>query len=134
MVSAAEDPFLHTEWALAREVLSPLWDLWFRQMVVLFATRFNHRLPFYVFPVADDMAWAVVALFIPWNNLLANAFPPFSLIGKILRMAGLDQVRLIQPWFQKFLSLSYFAPASRTLFQLRSGTLHGNPETLNLHS
>ena len=53
---------LNTEWTLIHSLLSPLWDMWFRPHVDLFATQFNHRLPVYVSPVPDPAAWAVDAL------------------------------------------------------------------------
>ena len=62
---------LHTEWTLDSAVLAPVWEAWFRPLVDLFATRFNHKLPTFVSPVPDPAAWAVDALSIPWAGLLA---------------------------------------------------------------
>ena len=42
----------------------------------LFATRLNTKLPLYVSPIPDPQAWAVDALNIPWENLVAYAYPP----------------------------------------------------------
>ena len=137
----------HTEWTLAKEVLEPIWSLWFRPMVDLFATRFNHRLPIYVSPVRDDGAWAVDALAIPWSNLLGYAFPPFAILAKVILKARLEAARLIliapwwptQPWFPELMSLSH-VPAvplvlgPRSLLQPRTGVPHGNPQGLRLHA
>ena len=138
---------LHTEWTLDRRILAPVWESWFRPHVDLFATRFNHRLPVYVSPVADPAAWAVDALSIPWSGLLAYAFPPLPLIGKVLRKAREDNARLIlvaplweaQPWFPELLFLSHVPPLKlqmhpRALLQPRSGIPHADPQFLNLHA
>ena len=53
---------LQTEWTLARKVLSPVWEIWHKPLVDLFATKFNYRLDLYVSPVPDPDAWAVDAL------------------------------------------------------------------------
>ena len=103
----------HTEWTLAEEVLKPVWSLWFKPMVDLFASRYNHRLPIYVSPVRDESAWAVDALSISWTNLLGYAFPPFAILSKVIRKARIENARLIliapwwpaQPWFPDLLAL-----------------------------
>ncbi|KAL8584959.1 hypothetical protein ACOMHN_043595 [Nucella lapillus] len=91
---------------------------WFKPQVDLFATRFNHRLPLYVSPVLDPTAWAIDALSIPWSNLLGYAFPPFPILGKVLRKAREDLATLIlvaprwpaQAWFPELLHLSHVPP------------------------
>ena len=41
----------------------------------LFATRFSHRLPLYVFPALDNKAFMIDAFSVNWNNIHAYAFP-----------------------------------------------------------
>jgi len=138
---------LHTEWTLSQSVLTPLWSLWGRPQVDLFATKFNMRLPLYVSPVPDPEAWEIDALSVHWANLDAYAFPPFPIIGKVVRKAELDRPRLIlitpgwigQHWYPDLLRLSHEPPrrlwlAKRSLTQPRSGVPHGNPASLNLHA
>ncbi|KAL8584420.1 hypothetical protein ACOMHN_032040 [Nucella lapillus] len=96
---------------------------WFKPQVDLFATRFNHRLPLYVSPVLDPTAWAIDALSIPWSNLLGYAFPPFPILGKVLRKAREDLATLIlvaprwpaQAWFPELLHLSHVPPVKLSL-------------------
>ncbi|KAL8583503.1 hypothetical protein ACOMHN_056313 [Nucella lapillus] len=138
---------LPSEWTLVHSALEPVWEVWFKPQVDLFATRFNHRLPLYVSPVPDPTAWAIDALSIPWSNLLGYAFPPFPILGKVLRKAREDLATLIlvaprwpaQAWFPELLHLSHVPPvklsvSARSLLQPRSGIPHGNPDVLNLHA
>ena len=138
---------LQTEWTLSLAALTPLWSLWGRPHVDLFATKFNMRLPLYVSPVTDPEAWGVDALSISWTNLDAYAFPPFPILGKVVRKAELDRPRLIlitpgwfgQPWYPDLLRLSHEPPrrlwiGRRSLTQPRSGVPHGNPSSLDLHA
>jgi uncharacterized membrane protein (UPF0136 family) len=138
---------LQTEWTLAHQALEPVWRCWFKPMVDLFATRFNHRLPLYVSPVPDAQALHVDALSLPWTGLVAYAFPPLALLPRVLRKAEEDAPRLIliaprwpaQPWFPDLLSLTHVPPLplavrERSLLQPRSGIPHGNPRMLDLHA
>ena len=138
---------LATEWTLAHEVLRPVWRKWFTPQVDLFATRFSHRLPVYMSPVPDPAALAVDALAQDWSRLVGYAYPPFPILGKVIRKARLESATLIlvaplwpaQPWFPDLTALSHVAPmplqvGPRGLLQPRSGIPHGNPQLLNLHA
>jgi hypothetical protein len=48
--------------------------------VDLFAMSLNAKLDAYVSPGPDDSAWAADAFSIPWEGLVAYAFPPSILI------------------------------------------------------
>ena len=54
----------------------------------LLATRLNIKLPLYVSPIPDPQAWAIDALNIPWENLVAYAFPPTALLPKVVQKPG----------------------------------------------
>ena len=136
---------LSTEWTLSHAVCQSVWDLWFRPQIDLFATRFNHRLPLYVSPVPDPAAWAIDALSLSWQGLLASAFPPFPILAKVIRKACLDNASLVliatrwpaQPWFPDLLSLVHVPPVLLVLgrngmLQPRSGIPHSNPAMLHL--
>ena len=138
---------IHTEWTLAHSALKPVWKAWHTPHVDLFATRFSHRLPTYVSPVPDPNALAVDAFAISWRNLVSYAFPPFPVLGKVLRKAREDQAAIIliaprwpaQPWYPDLLLLSHVPPLKlrigpRSLLQPRSGIPHGNPGMLDLHA
>jgi hypothetical protein len=136
-----------TEWTLSNRVLERVWLRFFKPMVDLFASRFNHRLPVYVSPVPDDQAWAVDAMSIAWSGLEAYAFPPLPLLERVLRKVELEKPRLIlvapfwptQTWFPDLLCMAKEEPlpldlGPRDLLQPRSGIPHGNPGVLHLHA
>ena len=68
--------FFQSEWTIAFPFLLQLWQHWFRPMVDLFATRFNHRLDVNMSPVPDPAAWRVDTLSFSLSNLLSYASPP----------------------------------------------------------
>ena len=136
-----------TEWTLSHRILEPVWAAWFRPQVDLFATRFNYRLPCYVSPVPDPGAWAIDALSLSWEGLVAYAFPPIPLVQKVLSKVRRERPCLIliaprwaaQPWFPELLALTDCPPLplqvrDGDLFQPRSGIPHGNPGFLQLHA
>ena len=86
---------LHTEWTLHEAILQQVWNVWFRPMVDLFATQFNHRLPLYVSPVPDPEALAVDAMSVSWENLLGYALPPLPILGRVIRKAREESATLI---------------------------------------
>ena len=146
-LSRSSRPLL-AEWSLPMDVLLPIFHLWERPMVDLFATRWNARLPLFVSPVLDPSAWAVDALSLNWDGLSAYAFPPFNLIPVVLSKV-LSAVRcsvlLIAPlwpqrsWFPTLLDLLVDRPIPLPLrpdllSQGRRRTLHGNPAMLHLHA
>ena len=141
------DQAIQTEWTLTHTVLEPVWRVWHKPMVDLFATRFNHRLPLYFSPVPDPQALGQDALSLDWSSLVGYAFPPFSLLTKVIRKARMERASLIlvapywpsRPWFPDLLGLTHSPPlklevSSGSLVQPRSGIPHGNPEFLNLHA
>ena len=86
---------LPTEWTIAHSALLPLWELWGKPLVDLFATRYSARLPIYISPIRDPLALARNAFTIPWSGLVAYAYPPSALISKTLEKYLLDRPRLI---------------------------------------
>ena len=81
------DQVIGTEWSLHQDVAERLFDLWGRPVVDLFATRHNRKLQVFFSAVPDPWAAAEDALQHPWDNLFAYAFPPFSLIRKVISRA-----------------------------------------------
>jgi hypothetical protein len=75
---------LHTEWTLNQGVVKSLFDRWGDPCVDLFATCLNNRLPVYVSPVQDPLAWQVDALSISWEGLSAYAYPPVKILPQVL--------------------------------------------------
>ena len=75
---------IQTEWSLHQEVFDLLVQTWHRPQVDMFATKYNCKLAQYVSPVPDPSAWAADALTVFWENLDMYAFPPVSLLGKVV--------------------------------------------------
>ena len=74
-----------TEWSLHPQVFKQICQKWFTPHVDLFATRLNHKLPLYVFPVPDPNAWDIDALNLNWTGLTAYAYPPMALLHRVVQ-------------------------------------------------
>ena len=138
---------IHTEWSLCPAIFRWIKTLWETPMVDLFATRWNFKLPTFVSPVPDPTAWAVDALSINWNGLIAYAFPPTVLVPKVIAKVreSTAVVILIAPfkwdkvWTTDLLALATHPPIplpeKRTLLkQPRETLFHPCPERLQLHA
>ena len=104
----------HTEWSLNPEVFRSLSRLWPVQ-VNLFATSENHQCSIYFSPFRDPVAAGTDAFLQPWDSLQAYAFPPWSIIPRILaklRESRGTELTLVVPywtqraWFPDLLYLS----------------------------
>ena len=67
---------LPTEWSIAQEALLKVWFRWGKPQIDLFATRLNYKLPKFVSPVKDPLAWKIDAFAMNWENLHCYAYPP----------------------------------------------------------
>ena len=74
---------LGSKWTLCHEALRELLRLW-PATINLFATSFSARFPVYFSPVADPQSAGTDAMMQPWDGLQAYAFPPFSLLNRVL--------------------------------------------------
>ena len=107
-----------TEWSLSPQVFKQISKIWESPQVDLFATRLNTKLPLYVSPIPDPQAWAVDALNIPWENLVAYTFPPTALLPKVLQKLQSQMCRLLlitpgwpsKPWFWDLVEMSLDVP------------------------
>ena len=91
---------IQSEWSLSQLAFNLLCSKWARPQIDLFATRFNHKLPKFVSLVPDPAAWAVDALSLPWENLDVYAFPPVSLLTRVISKVmdqGCRRMILIAP-------------------------------------
>lgn len=145
-LSRASSP-IPTEWSLHFSVLEPVWRLWGRPHVDLFATRFNSKLPLFVSPYPDPQALAVNAFAMHWENLCVYAYPPISLLPKVLEKFRKERPSMIliapywpaQPWLADLQILAKEAPISlhvtnRLLTQGNGVWFHPNPNLLQLHA
>ena len=88
----------------------------------LFATRFNNKLPQFVSPVTNPLAWAVDTLSLPWEDLDAYAFPLVALVailGKVVeKLQDHPCHKMIAPgcpnmlWFWDLVTMSSQIPSA----------------------
>ena len=74
---------LGSEWTLCHQAFAELLRRW-PATIDLFATAMTHRLPVYFSPMFDPMSAGTDAMLQSWDGLQAYAFPPFSLIPRVL--------------------------------------------------
>ena len=96
----------------------------------LFATSINHHLPVYFSPMYDPMSAGTDAMLQSWDGLQAYAFPPFSLLPRVLAKVRVSrglELTLLAPfwpqyhWFSDLLELlleiPLFLPRRRDLLR-----------------
>ena len=101
------------EWKLNPMLFSKICDHWGKPDIDLFASRLNNQTQKYCSWKPDPGAAAVDALSIDWGSLSFYAFPPFNMVGRVLRKIEEDEAEGIivvphwptQPWFPKLLKL-----------------------------
>ena len=107
-----------TEYSLSDKAFYDIAKEFGQPDIDLFATRSNTKCKFYVSWKQDPEASAVDAFTVNWNQYLFYAFPPFSLILKVLQKIKFENARGIlvvpywpaQAWFPIYLSLSESEP------------------------
>jgi hypothetical protein len=100
--------------------------------VDLFASRTSHQLDNYMSFKMDPGATATDAFQQPWENMLPYAFPPFSLVGRVLKKVNNHQCDMIlvapvwpcQPWYPLLLEMCTETP----LLILQKQNLLQNPK------
>lgn len=73
------------EWELCQNSFNKIVESFGSPEIDLFASRLNKKCDNYVSWHRDPFAWNVDAFTIKWNNFFPYAFPPFSLIFKVLQ-------------------------------------------------
>ena len=133
---------IHTEWTLRWGTLSQIFHFWEVPHIDLFATRLNNQLPTFVSPFHDPLAWAVDAMSLSWEGMLAYAFPPIPLLLKVLLKMEKETCLVMlgkSPVLSSAVSL-LVAPAIKLpcrrdlLIQPHSHLTHPKPEIFNLHT
>lgn len=118
-----------TEWELADFAFKQVVQQFGQPQIDLFASRMNAKCKTFVSWGPDPEAYAVDAFTLRWQALSFYAFPPFSIIARVLRKIINDEAEGIvvvplwpaQPWYPMFTSLLiaepvYFPPSSNLLF------------------
>ena len=114
----------HTEWSLHPEVFRSLSRLWPVQ-IDLFATSANCQCCLFFSPFRDPLAAGTDAFLQCWDGLQAYAFPPWSILPKVLaklRVSPGLELTLIAPyWPQRpwFVDLLHLSLAPSVALQLR---------------
>ena len=106
-------PTDNTEWQLNPVVFKKLCEVFHTPVIDLFASAINKQTSKYVSWKLDPQAWAIDAFTIQWKNINFYAFPPFSIIPRVLRKLQQDQATGIfilpnwptQAWFPVMLLL-----------------------------
>ena len=136
---------LPSEWTLNPAVMVQVLEMSGPLQVDLFASSLNHQLPIYCSRAKDPKAWKIDAFSFSWSGIKAYAFPPFSLIPRVLRKIRDDQasVLLIAPWWPKrpwFLEMVELLTKEPRMLPVRPDLLlqplsllkHHNPALLRL--
>ncbi len=84
-----------TECSLAPHIVQTVFDRMFYPSVDLFATVCNKQLPVYCTRFSDPGAYAVDALSVSWSGLAAYAFPPISLLNRVVQKIARDECEII---------------------------------------
>ena len=120
-----------TEWSLEPSQFDRVLTMFPGLNIDLFASHLNNKLPQYVSWLPDKNAAFCDAFLLDWSQFYAYAFPPFNLIGKVLRKVVLDRAEIVvivpewrtQFWFSKLMSMLTHDP----LFLPRNGRAIFNP-------
>lgn len=117
------------EWSLCDNIFQKLQDQFGHFLMDLFASAENHKLKSYVSYLPDKNACAVNAYSLQWKRL-NYAFPPFSLLGPVIKKVYEDEAELVlvapiftsQTWFPRLLQLisaqSYILPKVEDILYL----------------
>ena len=112
----------HTEWMLNPAVFQRLTKVYFVPEVDLFASRLNCQIHPFVSWNPEPGAWAIDAFSISWTDLKFYAFPPFSILGRVLAKVQQDGATGMlvtplwstQPWFPQLLEMVIEHPCMLT--------------------
>ena len=104
----------------------------YKPNIDLFASRINKQFDNYVSYRPDPQASAIDAFGLIWSDQMFYAFPPFSIIGNVLKKIKEEKARGVcvlpnwptQPWYPKALAMmekpAVHLKASKTLLKLPS--------------
>lgn len=120
----------NTEWMLDRQIFKRICELVGKPEIDLFASRLNRQLATFVSWQPDPESFAVDAFKMSWTNWFFYAFPPFSLIQRVLVKLEKDNAEgvVIVPdwptatWYPQLLRLlvrkPLLLPKGRTVLRL----------------
>ena len=117
-----------TEWCLNKSIFVKICKRFGTPQVDIFASRLNKQIARFYSWQPDPSAAAVDAFTVSWTYDYIYAFPPFSIIPRVLQKIQLDGCAAIlitpvwpnQPWFTTILQMLVAPPL---LFQVKPDTL-----------
>ncbi len=135
---------IDTEWKLNPDVFREIMNVWPYPTIDLFASRLNFQLEKYVAWRPDPNALAIDAMNMIWTDFDAYLFPPFSLLGGVLRKLRSDggsgtlvaPLWTTQPWFVQLLEMATDNPrilGGRKLLSIPWDTRIEHPLRRKLH-
>ena len=136
----------HTEWSLSPDLATRLWSRVGLPDVDLFASTANRKLQTFCALTPGQEVWAVDAFTVNWSPFVGYAFPPFSLVHRVLLKVeadGCPMFILIAPnwpgqiWYPLLLRLlagiPYKFPVRPDLLSIpETGEFHPRPNVLHL--
>ena len=141
-----KNQILGSEWTLNQTVFDELRRKW-PVSIDLFATALNYRYPLYYASSTDPQSLGSDAFLHSWEGIQAYAFPPFSLVRKVLNKARDSpflELTLIAPywpqeWFPDLLEVLLEPPIqlpmrSDLLRQPHFHRFHQGLQSLQLHA
>ncbi|XP_053595511.1 uncharacterized protein LOC128667832 [Microplitis demolitor] len=104
---------IDTEWELGDSFFGEIARKWKNLEIDLFAMRVNAKIQKFCSWKRDPEAFCIDAFTMDWGNYFFYAFPPFSMIMRVLRKIRLDRAEGIvvvpywptQPWFPVFTAM-----------------------------
>ena len=89
------------EWELNKTIFSQVVDIFGLPEIDMFASRLNKQIERFVSWKPDPEAVSIDAFSISWKNMYMYAFPPFSLMGRLIQKVRQDQtdVLLVAPFW-----------------------------------
>ena len=135
-----------TEWMLNSSIFTKITELLFVPEIDIFASRLNKQVDKYISWRPDAMADSVDAFTTNWNNLVFYAFPPFSMMHRVMQKLWEDKGEGIlmipywptQSWFplvmRSLVAQPVFIPAHKELLHLpyNQETVHPLHDRMNL--
>ena len=109
----------NTEWKLHPVLFQKICKVYGTPEIDLFASRLNKQLEKYCSWKPDPGAYAIDSLSENWEKWFFYAFPPFNMIGKVLKKVESEKASGLivvpywptQHWFSKFTQMCQFVPS-----------------------
>lgn len=127
----------NVEWKLEETVFTQIISIFGKPSIDMFASRLNKQVDRYVSWKPDPDAEEIDAFSVHWSHELIYAFPPFSLVGRVLQIVQRDQAEVVlvaplwvtQNWYTVLMQMLISTPR---IFKVKPGTLR-IPQSSQIH-